>query len=73
MSKQREAFTPPDFSGQSKIMFFNEGNPAAILLVNRAGTRSTSSIPFSGADAALAWCRQNGAILVHMPVALERN
>ena len=73
MSKPHEGFTPPDFVGQTKILFVNEGNPAAMLVTNRAGRRRISSKEFPAADSALAWCRHNGAMMVYSPVALDRN
>ena len=73
MSKPRDAFNPPDFSGQSKIMFYNEGNPAAMLVMNKGGRRQISTMEFPKAEVALAWCRQRGVILVYIPVNLDRN
>jgi hypothetical protein len=63
----------PDFSGQSKILFFNEGNPVAILVTRRVGQQKAINRRFDSGEAALAWCRRNTAILVYCPVALERN
>jgi len=63
----------PDFAGQSKILFCNEGNPIAMLLTNRAGRRQTAQRRFASAEAALSWCRRSSAVLVYFPVALERN
>ena len=73
MKSPHGGFTPPDFAGQTKILFCNEGNPVAVLLTNRAGKRRTTTMNFPQAEAALAWCRDSGAVLVYCPVALDRN
>ncbi|MCX6896281.1 MAG: hypothetical protein NTZ16_12450 [Verrucomicrobia bacterium] len=73
MSKPHEGFTPPDFAGQTKIVFCNEGNPVSMLLTNRAGRRSEKPLKLATAEAAVAWCRKNGAMLIYFPVALDRN
>ena len=73
MSKPSAENQLPDFSGQSKIMFYSEGNPAAMLVTNRAGRRKSSTMTFATAEAALAWCRHSGAMMVYCPVALDRN
>ena len=73
MKSPHGGFTPPNFAGQTKILFCNEGNPVAVLLTNRAGTRKQKPMTFPQAEAALAWCRHNGAMLVYCPVALDRN
>lgn len=66
-------FMPPEFSGQTKILFCNEGNPTAVLVTNRAGRQKTTPMRFPQPESALAWCRHNGALLVYCPVALESN
>ena len=68
MPKPHKGFMPPEFSGQSKIMFINEGNPAAMLVESKAGRRTTSGMSFPTAEAALGWCRQNLTTLVYFPV-----
>ena len=73
MSKPNEKNKLPDFSGQSKTMFYTEGNPLAALVTNRAGKRSKSEMQFTTAEAALSWCRQNLTTLVYMPVNLAGN
>lgn len=73
MSKPSKKNNLPDFSGQSKIMFYTEGNSAALLLENKAGQRATARMNFPTAEAALGWCRQNLTTLVYMPVNLEAN
>jgi len=73
MSKPSKKNNLPDFSGQSKIMFYTEGNPAALLLENKAGQRATSGMNFPTAEAALGWCRQSGVMLVYCPVNLSAN
>ena len=73
MSSPNAENSLPDFSGQTKILFFNEGNPVALLVTNRAGRRKATARPFATAEAALGWCRANSAVLVYAPVALERN
>lgn len=73
MSKPREGFKLPDFSGQTKTMFYNDGNPAALVVTNRRGRRIESTMVFPKAEAALDWCRQNESVLVYFPVRLEGN
>ena len=73
MSKPNPKNKLPDFSGQSKTMFYNEGNPTALLVVNRAGRRKTSGMDFPTAEAALGWCRQNLTTLVYCPVSPSAN
>ena len=63
----------PDFSGQSKILFCNEGNPTAMLLTNKSGRRNQKPMNFPQAEAALAWCRSHGAVLIYLPSDLARN
>ena len=73
MTKPHEGFMPPGLPGQTKTMFYTEGNPAAALVVNRAGRRSVKTMTFLQAEGALAWCRQNATVLVYCPVNLEGN
>jgi hypothetical protein len=73
MKSPHGGFTPPDFSGQTKTMFYSEGNPAATLVTNRAGRRSVKSFEFPQAEAALAWCRAHGAMLIYLPPDPSRN
>lgn len=54
-------------------MFYSEGNPAAMLVTNRAGRRKCTAMDFPTAEAALGWCRKHLAVLVYMPVNLARN
>ncbi len=61
------------FASPSKILFCSEGNPAALLVAQNAGRRKTKPMQFAQAEAALAWCRGHGAILVYMPLSLEAN
>ena len=63
----------PDFSGQTKILIYSEGNPVSLLMTNRSGKRRTTTKTFPQAEAALAWCRHSGAMMVYCPVALDRN
>ena len=63
----------PGLSGHSKILFVNEGNPVAMLVIHTAGRHRTAAMKFPQAEAALAWCRHNAAMLIYCPVALERN
>lgn len=70
MSKPRAGNIPPDFSGQSKILFVTEGNPIALLLTHLAGRRRSSPMKFPRAEAALAWCRRKGVMMLYCP---ERN
>lgn len=73
MPTPQSGFNLPASAGQTKTMFYNEGNPAAMLVINRAGRRSVKTMSFPKAEGALAWCRHNGATLVYCPVALDRN
>lgn len=73
MTKPHSGFNLPAPAGQTKTMFYNEGSPTAVLVMNRAGRRKATSMNFPQAEAALAWCRANGAMLIYCPVALERN
>ena len=73
MSKPQEGFNPPDFSGQTKTMFYNEGNPAALLVTNKAGRHVPSMMNFLKAEAALDWCRQHACAFVYLPVDLAKN
>jgi hypothetical protein len=73
MKKPHKGFTPPDFSGQSQILFCNEGNPVAMVITNGAGRRRITSMKFAKAEAALAWCRLHGATMVYHPIAPARN
>jgi hypothetical protein len=54
-------------------MFISEGNPAAMLVENKAGRRKTSGMKFPTAEAALGWCRQNLTTLVYFPVVPAKN
>ena len=56
-----------------KTMFYQEGNTTALLVTNRLGRRSKKPMPFPKAEAALAWCRSNGSMLVYSPLARNRN
>jgi hypothetical protein len=71
MTKPLKTFVP-DFSGNSKVLFCNEGNPVAVLVTN-TGKPRTKPMKFAQAEAALAWCRSSGAILVYCPVSPSRN
>lgn len=73
MSQPPESFTPPDFSGQTRIMFFNEGNPVAMLVTKKAGRRNVGGLKFATAEQALAWCRENSTMMVYCPVNLAGN
>ena len=55
---------------QAKTMFYTEGNPFAALVKNLGGRHDSTMMNFKTAEGALAWCRQNGAMLVYMPVNL---
>jgi len=74
MQKPQKGNTPPAFTGQTKTLFVNEGNPVAELVISQPnGQRRLKSMTFTTAEAALAWSRQNVAMMVYCPVALERN
>jgi hypothetical protein len=68
MPKPQSSDKAGDMPVSTKTMFYTEGNPAALLVVNNAGRRSERMMGFPVAEAALTWCRQNGAMLVYMPV-----
>ena len=73
MSKPQGGFKPTGFPGQTKTMFYNEGNPAALLVTNKAGRRVQNTMPFPKAEAALDWCRQHSCVFVYLPVDLAKN
>ena len=73
MKSPHVGFTQPDFSGQTKILFLNEGNPTSMLLTSKKNVRRAKSMTFADPGAALAWCRAGGVMMVYCPVALERN
>jgi hypothetical protein len=62
----------PDFSGQNQIMFVTEGNPTAMLLTNRSGTRKMDAKTMS-AEAAFVWCRQHRVTFVYLPANPAQN
>jgi len=73
MRKPPEGIKMPDYSGQTKTMFYVEGNTVASLVTNRAGKHVQRVMPFPKAEAALDWCRQHSTVLVYFPVRLEAN
>jgi molybdopterin-biosynthesis enzyme MoeA-like protein len=73
MPKPHQGFMPPGFPGQIKTMFYNEGNPVATLVTNKAGKHSERIMKFGTAEAALGWCLDHGVNLFYMPVRLEAN
>jgi hypothetical protein len=73
MSKPHEGFNLANFAGQTKTMFYNEGNPAAMLVTNKAGRRRVSTMDFPAAETALAWCRHHSTTFVYCPVDLAKN
>ena len=58
---------------QVKTMFYNEGNPSALLILNRSGRRLKRAMKFATAEAALGWCRRHATVLVYLPVNLAAN
>ena len=58
MLKPPHAFTPPDFTGQTKILFCCEGNGTAMVVTVKAGRRRHRHKPIASTDAALKWCRR---------------
>ncbi|HTB85981.1 MAG TPA: hypothetical protein VK742_20215 [Candidatus Sulfotelmatobacter sp.] len=58
---------------QTKTMFYNEGNPVAMLIVEKGGKHRERTMKFGTAEAALGWCRNNGANLYYMPVRVSSN
>lgn len=71
MKKPHEGFMPPGVPGQTKTMFYSEGNPEALLVTETAGKHSQQPMTFVTAEAALVWCRQNCSNLFYMPVNLS--
>jgi hypothetical protein len=50
---------------QIKTMFYTEGNPAGLLVENRAGKHTERLMPFKNAHAALSWCQSKGCSLFY--------
>ena len=73
MKKPQQPFTPPDLSGQTKILFCNEGNSTAMLITNTLGRRKTSVQNFPTAEAALAWCRRTATMMIYCPANAAGN
>jgi len=73
MKKPSDGFIAPDFSGQSQILFCTEGNPIVSIVTNRSGRRRISTRNFHQAEAALAWCRARGIVMVYCPIVPGRN
>ncbi|MEI8288817.1 MAG: hypothetical protein WCH99_05045 [Verrucomicrobiota bacterium] len=73
MKKPQSGFNLPAPAGQTKTMFYNEGNPAAVLVTSTAGRMKQSMMEFPNAEAALGWCRRNGSALYYMPFNLQMN
>jgi hypothetical protein len=65
--------TPPDISGQKLVLFFTEGQNAAMLVSNKAGRRNVGGMKLATPEAALAWCRSQGATFVYLPSSPGRN
>ena len=73
MKKPQSGFNLPAPAGQSKTMFYNEGNPAAVLVIRTGRTMKQSTMDFPSAEAALGWCRAHGSALYYMPVDPSKN
>lgn len=73
MPKPHSGFNLPASAGQTKTMFYNEGNPAATLITEKAGKHTERIMRFVTAEAALGWCRNHGVNLFYMPLRLEAN
>jgi hypothetical protein len=73
MSKPRKTFKSPDLTGQTKILFCNEGNSTAMLVTNKSGHRSADPKTFTTPARALTWCRQHAVMMVYLPVNLAGN
>ena len=73
MKKPHLPFTPPDLSGQTKILFCSEGNPTAMLLTNTAGNHQFSPKQFPEIEAALAWCHRTATIMIYCPANAAGN
>ena len=57
----------------SLTMFYTEGNPIALVVENRKGNRIEKELTLDTAEAALAWCKKHGAMLVYLPFDPTRN
>jgi len=64
---------PPLGSSQAGTLFCIEGNPVAVLVTLKAKRRATKPMRFDQAEAALAWCRRQGAVMVYCPARPDRN
>ena len=73
MLKPPHAFTPPDFTGQTKILFCCEGNGTAMVVTVKAGRRRQRHKQIASAEEALAWCRRNQFTLVYFPASVPFN
>lgn len=63
----------PGRPGQTKTMFFTEGNPAAALVTDAPSGMRQQKMRFETPEAALAWCRKNRANFYYMPVNVAGN
>jgi hypothetical protein len=50
-----------------KILFLQDGNSSAVLVINKAGRRRRRTLQFDCSEVALAWCRRHRAVLVFTP------
>lgn len=57
----------PVMTGESKILFYTEGNSIALLLVHRAGRHRTRNLRFESPEKALGWARKHGLMMVYSP------
>lgn len=59
----------PQHKSYSRTVFIVEGIPSATMVTRTGRRRTESHRNFATPEAALAWCRQNHAILVYLPDA----
>jgi len=69
MKQPPDSFKAPDFSGQTKILFFTEGSPTALLVTNVGRRHNVGGMKFATAFAAFSWCRRQGVAFVYFPLA----
>ena len=63
----------PGTFGQSKTVFYIDGEPAGVLVENVNGRRRKRVLKLATAEAALAWCRSHASALVFLPADAARN
>ncbi len=64
---------PSAHRGQTQTLFYTEGNPAAMLVTDRAGQMSKKEMTLATSEAALAWCKQRRVNFYWMPADVRGN